>query len=180
MVATHPDIIMLGLTPGPDSITAIKAIRAQNPTIPISECSACNTPSFINAVGGPTAMKNVYLIGTISDLAGSPDKADVTDVNHYLAAMKAAGLGSANILQEGLEGWDTSEELAAAIKKAGSIDTEAVRKALQHQSLDTLGIHWKRTPSNYGAITHVDTAFDIITPAGTTKVIGYPTGGPGE
>jgi len=41
MLAAKPQIILFGLVPGTDSITAIRAIRAQNPTIPISECSAC-------------------------------------------------------------------------------------------------------------------------------------------
>jgi DNA-binding NarL/FixJ family response regulator len=36
LLAAKPQIILFGLVPGTDSITAIKAIRAQDPTIPIS------------------------------------------------------------------------------------------------------------------------------------------------
>jgi branched-chain amino acid transport system substrate-binding protein len=59
MLAAKPQIILFGLVPGTDSITAIRAIRAQDPTIPISECSACELPSFISAAGGASVMKNI-------------------------------------------------------------------------------------------------------------------------
>jgi CheY-like chemotaxis protein len=60
MLAAKPQIILFGLVPGTDSITAIRAIRAQNPNIPISECSACELPSFIAAAGGAPVMHNIY------------------------------------------------------------------------------------------------------------------------
>src|SRR5579859_4518234 len=66
MLAAKPQIILFGLVPGTDSITAIKAIRAQDPNIPISECSACELPSFIAAAGGAAAMKNIYVLGSMS------------------------------------------------------------------------------------------------------------------
>ena len=186
LLGAKPQLIMLGLTPGPDSITGIRAIRAQNPTIPISECSGCEIPSFIAAAGGPSAMQNVYLIGGVPQLAGAlpnnPANAPtVSDVNNYVAAMKAAGLGAPNVLLNGLEGWDTSEELAAAIKAAGGSTSEAkVQGALQHQRLDTLGIQWVRTPSNYGAISAYQSVMDTVAPDGSLQVIGTPSGGPGE
>ena len=65
MLAAKPQIILFGLVPGTDSITAIKAIRAQDPTIPISECSGCEIPSFVSAAGGPTAMQNIYVLGSM-------------------------------------------------------------------------------------------------------------------
>ena len=46
MLAAKPQIILFGLVPGTDSITAIKAIRAQDPTIPISECSGLRDPQL--------------------------------------------------------------------------------------------------------------------------------------
>ena len=67
MLAAKPQIILFGLVPGTDSITAIKAIRAQDPAIPISECTACELPSFIAAAGGPAAMQNIYLLGSAED-----------------------------------------------------------------------------------------------------------------
>src|SRR6201996_6430750 len=67
MLAAKPQIILFGLVPGTDSITAIRAIRAQDPTIPISECSACDLPSFVSAAGGPTAMKNIYVLGPMKN-----------------------------------------------------------------------------------------------------------------
>ena len=73
LLKANPQIIVLGLIPGPDTITFLKSMRAQNPTIPISECSGCATSTFVNAVGGATAMQNVYLIGTPENvLSGLP------------------------------------------------------------------------------------------------------------
>ena len=65
MLAAKPQIILFGLVPGTDSITAIRAIRAQDPTIPISECSACELPSFISAAGGASVMQNIYVLGSM-------------------------------------------------------------------------------------------------------------------
>ncbi len=68
LLAAKPDIILFGLVPGTDSITAIRAIRTQDPNIPISECSACELPSFIAAAGGASVMKNIYVLGSMSQL----------------------------------------------------------------------------------------------------------------
>jgi branched-chain amino acid transport system substrate-binding protein len=184
LLAKKPDLIVLGLTPGPDSITGIKAIRAQNATIPISECSGCATPSFIAATGGAAAMKNVYLLGAIPQLADLPktaaNAATIADTNAYVKAMKAAGMGNVNKLDEAQEGWCTAEELDQAIKTAGSTSESAVRTALEHQKIDALGIHFDRTPQNYGAITSVQSSMETVTPSGGLKLFGFSMGGPGE
>lgn len=181
MLKAHPQIIVLGMTPGPDTITAIKAIRAQDPTIPISECSGCATSTFISAVGGPNAMKNVYLIGTpenvISVLPNTgANAAAVTDTKNYIAAMKAAGLGSATQIDEGGEGWDTGRELGDAIAKAKSIDPNAVKNALEHQTLVVGGIQcyfWARTPSDYSTMTNIESAVVTVGPNGTFTVLPH-------
>src|SRR4029077_16112583 len=96
--AAKPQIILLGLVPGTDSITAIKAIRAQNPTIPISECSGCEIPSFVSGAGGGPAMQNIYVLGSMRNWltqaqAGSTatDKATAAGLTEYIAGMQAAG-----------------------------------------------------------------------------------------
>ena len=38
LLKANPQVIVLGLTPGPDTITFLKSMRAQNATIPIGEC----------------------------------------------------------------------------------------------------------------------------------------------
>ena len=98
MLAAKPQIILLGLVPGTDSITAIKAIRAQDPTIPISECSGCEIPSFVSAAGGPTAMQNIYVLGSMRNWltqaqAGTSqiDKDTAAGLTTYIAGMQAAG-----------------------------------------------------------------------------------------
>jgi ABC-type branched-subunit amino acid transport system substrate-binding protein len=179
LLKANPQIIVLGLIPGPDTITFIKAVRAQNPTIPISECSGCATSTFVAAVGGPTAMQNVYLIGTPDNVLSavpstSANAPALTDTRNYIAAMKAAGLGSANDINEGGEGWDTGRELAAAIQSANSVSPDAVKTALENQSIVTGGIQcyfWKRSPSNYANITTILSAVVTVGSDGSFNVL---------
>src|ERR1700691_6077059 len=105
MLAAKPQIILFGLVPGTDSITAIRAIRAQDPTIPISECSGCELPSFIAAAGGASVMHNIYVLGSMQDWltaaqqgTSAQDQATATGLQAYFAGLKAAGFTSANQL----------------------------------------------------------------------------------
>jgi ABC-type branched-subunit amino acid transport system substrate-binding protein len=181
LLKANPQIIVLGLIPGPDTITFIKAVRAQNPTIPISECSGCANSTFVNAVGGPTAMKDVYMIGTPENvLSVIPNTAAnapaLTDTKNYIAAMKAAGMGSATQIDEGGIGWGTGRELAAAIESAKSIAPNDVKNALEHQTIVTGGIQcyfWKRTPSNYDNITNIESAVVTVAADGTFTVLPH-------
>ncbi|HLH83812.1 MAG TPA: ABC transporter substrate-binding protein [Trebonia sp.] len=177
LLAAKPQIILFGLVPGTDSITAIRAIRAQNPTIPISECSACELPSFIAAVGGPSVMKNIYVLGSMQDWltaakqGTSPEaKATAAGLEEYIAGMKAAGLGAEDQIDNSQEGWDAGLEITWAIKQAGSLDETAIMHELQHLNINTLGIVWDRTPSNYENISQVLAAMEIINPDGTATL----------
>ena len=67
LLDAKPQIILFGLVPGPPSITAIRAIRGQDPNIPISECSACELPSFVSAAGGATNMQHIYVLGSMQN-----------------------------------------------------------------------------------------------------------------
>lgn len=184
LLKANPQVIVLGLTPGPDTITFLKAMRAQNATIPIGECSGCATTQFVNAVGGPQAMKNIYLIGTpenvLQAFPSSPaTAAGIADTKAYIAAMKGAGKGSATEIDEGSEGWATGRELADAIETAKSIKPNDVKNALQHQKLTTGGIimySWARTPSDYAALTRSDSAMVTVGPDGTFDVLPHVEG----
>ncbi len=181
LLKANPQIIVLGLIPGPDTITFIKAVRAQNPTIPISECSGCATSTFVNAVGGASAMQDVYLIGTPENVLSaipstSATAAGLADTKAYIAAMQADGIGSANDIGEGGEGWDTGRELAAAITTAKSISPGDVKNALQHQTLVTGGIqvyYWQRSPSDYANITQIDSAVVTVGANGSFNVLPH-------
>src|SRR5580692_10260788 len=178
LLKANPQIIVLGLIPGPDTITFIKAVRAQNPTIPISECSGCATSTFVNAVGGASAMQDVYLIGTPENVLSaipstSATSAGLADTKAYIAAMQADVMSSAD--QSG-EGWDTGRELAAAITTAKSISPGDVKNALQHQTLVTGGIqvyYWQRSPSNYANITQIDSAVVTAGANGSFNVLPH-------
>jgi len=177
MLAAKPQIILFGLVPGTDSITAIRAIRAQDPTIPISECSACELPSFISAAGGATAMQNIYVLGSMEDWltqakegTSAVDKATATGLEAYIAGMQAAGLGNANAIDNSQEGWDAGLEVTWAIQQAGDLNETTIMQKLQHLDINTLGILWDRNPSNYENYTAVEAAMEIINPNGSASL----------
>ena len=182
LLKANPQVIVLGLTPGPDTITFLKSMRAQNPTIPIGECSGCATTQFVNAVGGPTTMSDIYLIGTPENVltafpSSSADAAGLTDTKAYIAAMKAAGLGSATQIDEGGEGWDTGRELADAIETAKSVTSNDVKNALTSQKLTVGGIvmySWTRTSSDHSSMTGSgDSAMVTVGPDGSFNVLPH-------
>jgi ABC-type branched-subunit amino acid transport system substrate-binding protein len=177
MLAAHPQIILFGLVPGTDSITAIRAIRAQDPTIPISECSACELPSFIAAAGGATVMKNIYVLGSMQDWltaaqrgTSAQEKATAAGLEAYMAGMKAAGLGNDNAIDNSQEGWDAGLEIDWAITQAGNLNETTIMQKLQHLDINTLGIIWNRNPSNYEDISQVLAAMETINPDGSAAL----------
>jgi branched-chain amino acid transport system substrate-binding protein len=154
LLKAHPDIIVVGSPPGPDSITSIKAIRAQSPTIPIYVDQASASAAFASAVGASN-LNNVDIIQpATSDVsllpAGSPY---LPDSNAFLAAMKAQGKYPTPATQgTAFLGWTAMSELKYAITAAKSTSSSALVSALQHESGYVTYIHWARTPSNYGGI----------------------------
>jgi hypothetical protein len=172
LLGAKPQIIDFGLTPGQDSVTVIKAVRAQDPNIPMATCAGCALASFVKAVGGPTQMHNVYSFGTPAMLAqvlphNKANLPTINDINNYYSAMKAAGYGGVDQLNAGGEGWDTAEELVTAIKNAKSLDETAVKNAAAHERVDTLGVTWERTPKNYISTSADQTVLAVTNPDGT-------------
>jgi ABC-type branched-subunit amino acid transport system substrate-binding protein len=177
MLAAKPQIILFGLVPGTDSITAIRAIRAQDPTIPISECSACELPSFISAAGGPSVMQNIYVLGSMQDWltaakqgTSAQEKATAAGLEQYMAGMQAAGLGNDNAIDNSQEGWDAGLEVQWAIQQAGNLDETTIMQKLQHLDINTLGILWTRTPSNYESYSSVLAAMETINSDGSATL----------
>jgi ABC-type branched-subunit amino acid transport system substrate-binding protein len=177
MMAAKPQIILFGLVPGTDSITAIRAIRAQDPNIPISECSACELPSFIAAAGGASAMQNIYVLGSMSQWlakakqgTSAQEKATAAGLQEYMAGMKAAGLGAQDQIDNSQEGWDAGLEIDWAIKQAGNLDESTIMQKLQHLNINTLGIVWNRNPSNYENISQVLAAMETINSDGSASL----------
>jgi ABC-type branched-subunit amino acid transport system substrate-binding protein len=177
MLAAHPQIILFGLVPGTDSITAIRAIRAQDPTIPISECSACELPSFIAAAGGATVMKNIYVLGSMSQWldkaqkgTSAQEKATAAGLEQYMTGMRAAGLGAEDQIDNSQEGWDAGLEINWAIQQAGNLDETTIMQKLQHLDINTLGIVWNRNPSNYEDISQVLAAMETINQDGSASL----------
>jgi branched-chain amino acid transport system substrate-binding protein len=185
LLATKPQAIVAALTPGTPTITGIKAVRAQDASIPIGLCVACDNDDFIAAVGGAAQMSDVYIDGSLSYLlANMPDtpanKTTIADLKNFVKSMTAAGYGTVEDLSDGAPGWQAAEELDNAITRAHSVSPADVQKALQTQQLDTLGVVWARTPQNYGAIKSVATGVDTIGASGKPQFVGVTAGGPGE
>jgi ABC-type branched-subunit amino acid transport system substrate-binding protein len=181
LLNAKPQIILFGLVPGPPSITAIRAIRNQDPNIPISECSACELPSFITAAGGPTNMQHIYVLGSMQNWlenakqgSSAVDKATAAGLQQYFAGMKVAGFASENQLDNSQEGWDAGLEINWAVTKAGKLDETSIMHTLQHLNINTLGIVWNRTPQNYENISQVDAAMEIIKPSGVPALYKAP------
>ncbi|MBO0892848.1 MAG: ABC transporter substrate-binding protein [Acidimicrobiales bacterium] len=175
LMAAKPQIIVEGLIPGPDTITAIKAIRAQSQTIPVSECSTCWTSGFTQAAGGPSVLQNVYAWAPVTDMLStlSPTGANqsvLSELRTYSSAMKAAGFGTPDDINNASQWWPAGQELTAAIKKAGSVDETAVMHALQHQKLQSLYIFWNRTPRNHAGLKRVVTLTETWSPNGQLQL----------
>jgi ABC-type branched-subunit amino acid transport system substrate-binding protein len=172
-----PQIVLFGLVPGPPSITAIRAIRSQDPNIPISECSACELPSFVSAAGGASNMQHIYVLGSMqtwlqnAEQGSRPvDKATATGLKAYFAGMKVAGFNSENQIDNSQPGWDAGLQIGWAVKTAGKLDETTIMHTLQHFNINTLGIVWNRTPQNYENISQVDAAMETIKPDGTATL----------
>ena len=164
MLAAKPQIILFGLVPGTDSITAIRAIRAQDPTIPISECSGCEMPSFVSAAGGADGDAEHLRARLHAELA------DPRPAGHLRARTKATAAGlrrtspacrprasatttrSRTARKAGTPGSRSSW----AIQQAGNLDETTIMQKLQHLDINTLGIVWTRNPSNYESYSDVD------------------------
>jgi branched-chain amino acid transport system substrate-binding protein len=179
MLAANPQIIVLGLIPGEPTSSVLTSIRAQNQSIPLSECSGCTTSSFISSVGGPSGMSGVYSIGgpvqTTELPATGANVQAIAVTKTYIAGMKEAGLGTADDLNAGGEGWDAGTELEAAVKAAGTINSAAVIKQLNVQKLVTGGggqvLFWNRSQFHHATITNIITAMVTITSSGGQKVV---------
>jgi branched-chain amino acid transport system substrate-binding protein len=180
LLAAKPQIIVLGMSPGPDTITVLKAIRAQNPTVPVAECSGCFLPSFYKAAGGYAIMRNVYVLGPATLLLHSlPNTAAYRSVasqlRSYVAGMEAAGDGSLDDLDSGAVAWGVMQELTAAIRAAKSTNEDAVRRALEHQRIEILGTAWDRSTSNYTKMSSVVDVMATWTPSGQLQPFGSAT-----
>ena len=179
MLAANPQIIVLGLIPGEPTSSVLTSIHAQNPNIPISECSGCTTSSFISSVGGPSGMNNVYSIGGPDMEIQLPRTGNnvqaIAATKAYIAGMKEAGLGTPDDLNAGGEGWTAGTELEAAVKAAGTINSAAVIKQMQVQKLVTGGggqaVFWARNPYHHANMTDIVTAMVTITASGGQQLV---------
>jgi ABC-type branched-subunit amino acid transport system substrate-binding protein len=150
LLAAKPDIILFGLVPGTPSITAIRAIRTQDPDIP----------------GSMSQWLDKAKQGT-SDQA----KATAAGLQQYMDGMKGAGLSKEDQIDNSQEGWDAGLEINWAMTQAGTVTDETkIMQKLQHLNINTLGIVWNRTPDNYENISQVLSAMEVINSDGSATL----------
>jgi len=172
LLAAHPQAIVLGIPPFQDTVTFLKALRAENPTIPVGECAACTVSSFYASVGGATTMKDVYVGGPESMLLQyTPSKVAKTDIQNYITGMTAVGYGTSNDISSDAVGWESGMELTGGIEAARSISESAVKNALAHQNITLLGWGWARTPTDYEKVGSFHSTMAIWNSAG--KLVEY-------
>lgn len=175
-----PQMIILAISPGTDSVTFLKAMRAQNANIPMAVCPGCSTSSFISAMGGPKAMKGIYSTGTERQLADSlpHTKANmpiINDINQYYTWMKKEGYGSSDAEDQGGSGWSNVEQLEDAAKAEHSVSASAIKNGLAHLHATTLGLRWSRTPTNYDSVLQLGAVVQI-NPNGSVTTLKSRTG----
>jgi ABC-type branched-subunit amino acid transport system substrate-binding protein len=180
LLAAHPQIIVLGLAPGPDTITALKAVRAQSAEVPVAECMGCAQPAFFAAAGGASVMHNVYVLGPVESLLHSlggteANRGLVSQINSYISALTSAGYGSTEDINGSESSWVAMEELTAAIMAAHSTSAKEVRDALEHQHLNTFGISWARSPANHARMKSVVDVMGTWTANGQFRDYGGAT-----
>lgn len=179
LLAAKPQYVVLGTFPGTDTLTFIKAMRAQDPTLPLGLCGSCMLPSFISAAGGPSGMKDVYMNGSSGELVtkcprNAQTKAGITDTATYIAAMRAFGLKSGNDLDNDNIGWDAGRALQGAVLKARSLSEAKVRKAFMRQEIALGGanaVYFARSPENYGNMPKSIVPITVVEPSGVLHVV---------
>jgi branched-chain amino acid transport system substrate-binding protein len=174
MLGTKPQAIVLGTSSGADTLTAIKAIRAISPSIPILGCLDCANPSFTAAAGGAATMSHVYSIAAVTQYIQSlphtkQNQPTFSEAKTYIAALKAAGFTSTGELDGDTYGWASLDVLVQAIKKANSLNESSVRQALTKQHIDEFGVFWQRTPKDYGSYNQAASVvgLEVTNPNGT-------------
>ena len=171
LLASHPQVIIDGVAPGQDAVTALRALRAQTQTVAFGECAGCNNPSFVSAVGGPSVMQNVYITGDDSQLAQvlphtAANAHTINDINLYYEWMKNSGHGAIDEINTADYSWQTMEMLVDAIKSAHSLNETDIRNALAHQHNTTMYVTWHRTPSDYENYTVNFLPLDTVSSTG--------------
>jgi hypothetical protein len=129
-------------------------------------------------------MKNIYVLGSMRNWltqaqqgTTATDKATAAGLTQYIAGMQAAGLGNDNAIENSQEGWDAGLEIDWAIKQAGNLNETTIMQKLQHLDINTLGIVWTRTPSNYESYSEVDAAMATINPDGSASLYSTAANG---
>lgn len=172
LLAAHPQVIVMGIPPGQDTVTFLKALRAESSTIPVGECAACTVSSFYSAVGGYGTLKNVYVLGPESMLLQyTPSATAKREIRDYIKGMKAVGYGTSSDIANDAVGWESGMELTAAIEVAHSTNENAVKNALAHQKITLLGWGWARTPRNYAIVSSYHSVMAVWSPSG--KLVEY-------
>jgi branched-chain amino acid transport system substrate-binding protein len=105
-----------------------------------------DTPTFVQAsVAYPDCYLSAIPVQVYPDIADDPMK---SAAGSFLDEYRRAGLDPAGV-QAAASGWDAALMLTAAIKKAASIDGDAIRNALETLDYQGAVTHWRFRPGDH-------------------------------
>jgi branched-chain amino acid transport system substrate-binding protein len=143
-LAKQPDFIMLASCP-PGLATAARQLRAGGIDVPIvSSVCGGNGDSWLKAA---PKLENFYSAAYVSTYLDDPNE----KVNEFTQAFRETGEDTAQ-LAIGVVGYSAVEAYAAAVEKAGTFDTAAVRAELEKFKNEPLLIG----PTTFTAEIHGD------------------------
>jgi branched-chain amino acid transport system substrate-binding protein len=155
--STKPDFIEICSYP-PGGVTAIKQIRSAGITTPIVVNSSFDGSYWLSSVPGLSS----YYQNAYGSYFGNDPRAEV---NNVAARLKANPTSSDNSLA--LTGYAVIEAFARAAEKAGTLDGQSLRMALETNHFDTI-----LGPTLYSATNHIanaDREMAVITIDNSTR-----------
>lgn len=134
----RPDAILDFMT-GPAHILEAKAAATVGLTAALV-MGLDDTPTFQQASAAyPNAFLSAIPVQVYPDIVDAPMKAAA---GAFLDEYKKAGLDPAGV-QAAASGWDAAQMLAAAVKKSGSTNGDAIRNALETLDYQGAVTHWR-------------------------------------
>jgi branched-chain amino acid transport system substrate-binding protein len=136
---------ILDFMTGPSHILEAKAAATVGLKAPLV-MGLDDTPTFVQASAAyPDCFLSAIPVQVYPDIA---DEMMKTATGAFLDEYRRAGLDPAGA-QAAASGWDAPLMLTAAIRKAGSIDGDAIRNALEMLDYQGAVTHWRFTPGDH-------------------------------
>jgi branched-chain amino acid transport system substrate-binding protein len=164
--SANPDAILDFMT-GPAHILEAKAAATVDLKVPLV-MGLDDTPTFQQASEAyPNAYLSAIPVQVYPDIA---DPGTKTAVSEFLDAYKKASLDLAGV-QAAASGWDAAHMYAAAVKKGGATQGDALRNGIETLDYQGAVTHWHFTPQDHTGQEHSDALQAAKWENGALKVI---------